>query len=873
MTPAEQFRRWFDGLITRYVLPGNYPTQVQLYGLQWALTRERVPFYGVRGGHEGMHAGGGKTNQFLYLILCDKAFSPAPKHPDDRLLKHFELNSARFRDFAFDHTKKSLADIHIHRRTLLVLSESLKNVWIDRIKTAFFPTAFTTQNLTAKSKVDLKADILIITPDLLSRLYIDRDVSRQGELSWKKLIKAGIHRLAIDEAHLFKTQTTQHPQAISMVPATCKWVITATLMTKDYQDACSMYYMIGLEHPVMRSWHKDNFTRALEKNRRAGLTPAFLSNIVNVLSRERRDGDSASEKELDAIKATMKLICVAPTMGPMTEALKNEDHWELQRSKDTQFLSDASCLTGKEIGDFLANQLSRPGFKSHAAEVENLRMLTRSTSSWAKRWYVRFCIFSHLHEMPDLEILTQIAEAVKPASESPSSPPITLACFLELENRLIRLRTFLLEVVNYKPSVEEPSGVARKRKRDTGGADGQDNFHGEDRSLPAAKRVPRPLPGIMTFIRTFVPSSFEQTIYEEIQEHCVAFRQMSKEAATEFFTKVFPPVASSTIAADGAKKRDGAAHILRCATYMRFATFHPDLIRATRNDGSVDYLRRVLQATRRNASDCSLVKYADTFPMETADRHVAWLESAHTRLLSTKMRMIVEYLRTSVAPDEKVVIFANTQGQLHMMHGLIRDVVQVPSIIVMAPSSDKHWAEKKQRFKESSAAELKVGIFAARTHIQGLDLPEANHVLIVDPWYHSQDDYQAANRIQRIGQTRDTHACMFLVNNTIDVDIYVLAAETGQTNSTVSSTAPIRKDAIFIGDHAVPVDRTVVQDSDFEISSAKSITRRLTQSPFLANYNIANSNVHRRTEEVMNVRIAHEDDLRQIATLLFKPTR
>ena len=61
-----------------------------------------------------------------------------------------------------------------------------------------------------------------------------------------------------------------------------------------------------------------------------------------------------------------------------------------------------------------------------------------------------------------------------------------------------------------------------------------------------------------------------------------------------------------------------------------------------------------------------------------------------------------------------------------------------------------------------------VFIVSLKTGGVGLNLVEANHVFLVDPWWNPAIEEQAINRVHRIGQTRTVYVSRFIMQNTIE---------------------------------------------------------------------------------------------------------
>ena len=71
----------------------------------------------------------------------------------------------------------------------------------------------------------------------------------------------------------------------------------------------------------------------------------------------------------------------------------------------------------------------------------------------------------------------------------------------------------------------------------------------------------------------------------------------------------------------------------------------------------------------------------------------------------------------------------------------------------------------------------------------GLNLIEANHVVMVEPLLNVGVEHQAINRVHRIGQTRETHVHRFLVEDTIEIEIANRAEKKSETKSSSSSSS------------------------------------------------------------------------------------
>ena len=74
-----------------------------------------------------------------------------------------------------------------------------------------------------------------------------------------------------------------------------------------------------------------------------------------------------------------------------------------------------------------------------------------------------------------------------------------------------------------------------------------------------------------------------------------------------------------------------------------------------------------------------------------------------------------------------------------------------------------------QRFKEKD--NCKFLIVSIRSGATGLNLTNANNVMILDPWWNPSQEDQAFARVHRIGQEKDVNIYKFLMKDSIEAKI------------------------------------------------------------------------------------------------------
>ena len=75
--------------------------------------------------------------------------------------------------------------------------------------------------------------------------------------------------------------------------------------------------------------------------------------------------------------------------------------------------------------------------------------------------------------------------------------------------------------------------------------------------------------------------------------------------------------------------------------------------------------------------------------------------------------------------------------------------------------------------------DVRVIIMSLKAGGAGLNLQQATHVFILEPWWNPQVENQAINRAQRIGQTRAVTAVRFVVSGTIEEKMAELQSKSG----------------------------------------------------------------------------------------------
>lgn len=149
----------------------------------------------------------------------------------------------------------------------------------------------------------------------------------------------------------------------------------------------------------------------------------------------------------------------------------------------------------------------------------------------------------------------------------------------------------------------------------------------------------------------------------------------------------------------------------------------------------------------------------------------------------------IEYIKDTVAslPEgDKVVIFSQWTTMLHHIQNHIPDVVSEMYHGKMTPEQKRNALE---RFKTDP--DVRVMLMSLRSGSCGLNLCEANHVIIVEPYFNSAEEKQAIDRVYRIGQTKDVRVHKLYVPNTVESWIHRIQSFKGCVCDSILEDLPV----------------------------------------------------------------------------------
>jgi SNF2 family DNA or RNA helicase len=154
-----------------------------------------------------------------------------------------------------------------------------------------------------------------------------------------------------------------------------------------------------------------------------------------------------------------------------------------------------------------------------------------------------------------------------------------------------------------------------------------------------------------------------------------------------------------------------------------------------------------------------------------SDEHKLWLNNHHGAcgMRSTKMNQIVSILRT-IPKDEKVIIFSAFTSSLDLVKRAIEEENKDMEILSLDGSVTglSRYLELR-KFKENP--QNNILLIHYKVGSEGLNLPEASHVIFIEPWWTDAIHNQALARAWRNGQKKKVVVYQIIIERTIEEKI------------------------------------------------------------------------------------------------------
>ena len=143
---------------------------------------------------------------------------------------------------------------------------------------------------------------------------------------------------------------------------------------------------------------------------------------------------------------------------------------------------------------------------------------------------------------------------------------------------------------------------------------------------------------------------------------------------------------------------------------------------------------------------------------------------AYEGVTSAKREYLVERLPELLAGGHRVLVFSQFTGYLKSISARLAEE-GIDHLYL--DGSTRNRTEVIEAFRAGAAPVFLISLKAGGF---GLNLTEADHVFIMDPWWNPAAEQQAVDRIHRIGQEREVHVYRLVAEGTIEEKVMQLKA-------------------------------------------------------------------------------------------------
>ncbi len=144
------------------------------------------------------------------------------------------------------------------------------------------------------------------------------------------------------------------------------------------------------------------------------------------------------------------------------------------------------------------------------------------------------------------------------------------------------------------------------------------------------------------------------------------------------------------------------------------------------------------------------------------------LESAQKVKQSAKLDLLMEILPEQLEEGRRILVFS----QFTRMIALIEDELNARDIAYSKLTGQTRKREEAIELFKSGA--VNVFLISLKAGGVGLNLTEADSVIIYDPWWNPAAETQAADRAYRIGQDKPVFVYKLITENTVEEKILVM---------------------------------------------------------------------------------------------------
>jgi SNF2 family DNA or RNA helicase len=160
--------------------------------------------------------------------------------------------------------------------------------------------------------------------------------------------------------------------------------------------------------------------------------------------------------------------------------------------------------------------------------------------------------------------------------------------------------------------------------------------------------------------------------------------------------------------------------------------------------------------------------------------NISELDGIIQQTKSTKVGNIIHFLKTSIGENDKVILFSQWDEILQKVGNMMKDhklrIVYCKGSVYQRKRAISSFCKDK---------DVNIILLSSRNAASGINLTIANKIILLEPIYGNKEyrgsiESQAIGRADRLGQKRPIDIHRFIIENTVEQDIYNDCADTNR---------------------------------------------------------------------------------------------
>lgn len=140
--------------------------------------------------------------------------------------------------------------------------------------------------------------------------------------------------------------------------------------------------------------------------------------------------------------------------------------------------------------------------------------------------------------------------------------------------------------------------------------------------------------------------------------------------------------------------------------------------------------------------------------------------------MSSKIKYILKLIEQKIENDEKIVIVSQWISMLDIVREIVNKYFikkNLQSINLQGNVSIKQRMENIEKFQNDK--NIKICYISLMSSAEGINLTNANNMILLDSWWNNSKMIQVIDRLHRIGQNKEVNIYKFIIKNSIEENI------------------------------------------------------------------------------------------------------